>query len=472
MRPNLLYESGEPDLSLLVPEQQLEQDLHIEPILNVMSRQDRYVYGVVKKLLLSPLTDENAIVHRQQILRDFIDNPPLIHRIYGIASDIDLRAADYRAQMKPSFSRNLPISDKLRTATAFLGVLLDKLQELRDLGAAMTSPRYRSKGVTSLFEWLEHTYTNAFLSAARTHHRILQQAVQDCRLIIGGRIGNGLKGKGITLRKIDAAPSLSLGRLAAGKTSSFLLGHSLQEIEEGALSNVLRILRRFIDKCLGFADLLRYESGFYVGCMRLYEELAERGCGTAFPTPLPSEARGLSFTGLYDPGLAIRIGRQPVTNDLQAEEPYLLMITGENQGGKTTLLRSVGLAQLMMQCGMFVPAASFRASLCDRVFTHFTREEDDTMRSGKLDEELARLDRIVDQLTSRSLLLMNEPFASTTEREGSAIAKDLLSVCHELRLRVYIVTHFYELASWAYVQLKHAAFLSPARLLKARILIS
>ncbi len=121
----------------------------------------------------------------------------------------------------------------------------------------------------------------------------------------------------------------------------------------------------------------------------------------------------------------------------------------------------VGIAQLMMQCGMFVPATSFQANLCDQIFTHFTQEEDETMSSGKLDEELARLDQIIDHLTSRSLLLMNEPFASTTEREGSAIAKDLLTVCHELRLRVCIVTHFYELANWAYEQLEHTAFLSP-----------
>lgn len=461
MKPYLLYESKESGQEQPDIEQQLMQDLHLEPILNAMSRQDRFVYDTVKKLLLTPLTEENVILYRQQILKDLISNPSLIHRLYGIASDIDLRAADYRAQMKPSFSRNLPISDKLQTATVFLGILLDKLQELRDLGAARNL-RLSFKGLTALFERLEQTYTNAFLSDARAHRQILQQAVQECRLIIGGKVGNGLKGTGFMLRKMEADRSLSLNKLRAGKSASFLFGHNLKEIEESALSNVLRILRHFIDKCLGFADLLRYESGFYVGCMHLYEELAKRGCEAAFPTPLQSETRGLFFTGLYDPSLALHIGRQPITNDLQAEEMHLLVITGENQGGKTTFMRSVGLAQLMMQCGMFVSAASFQANPCDRVFTHFTREEDETMRSGKLDEELARLDRIVDRLTSRSLLLMNEPFASTTEREGSAIAMDLLSVCHELRLRVCIVTHFYELASWAYGHLKHAAFLSPA----------
>ncbi|GBG08316.1 putative DNA mismatch repair protein MutS [Paenibacillus agaridevorans] len=225
--------------------------------------------------------------------------------------------------------------------------------------------------------------------------------------------------------------------------------------------NVLRIISRFIGDSLNFTGLLRFESSFFVGCMNLYKELTKRGCEVAFPLPVQSNERYLSFTSLYNPSLAIRIKQQPHTNDLQMDDKSLLIISGANQGGKTIYLQSIGLAQLMMQCGLFVPATSFRASLCDHIFTHFTREEDETMRSGKLDEELSRLDQLIDHLTSRSLLLMNEPFASTTEREGSVIAKDLLSVCSEMHLRVYIVTHFYELANWAYGKLENAVFVSP-----------
>ncbi len=462
MKPNLLHESQKLNLELPVNEQPLLQDLHIEPILSAMSRQDPFVYRTMKMLLLNPLTDENTILYRQRILGDILPDPSLIHRLYFIASDIERQSEAYRTLMKPSFSRNVPIREKLKTATDFLPVLLVKLRELRDIGRAVL-PSCRSTGLTSLFRQLEQAYTDAFLADARTHHECLRQAVGEGQLIIGGKIGNGLKGTGYTLRRIEAASSLSLKRLKLGNSGSFLLAHSLKEIEESALSNLLRIVRRFIDKTLIFTDLLRFESSFYLGCTQLHDELTKRGCEAAFPLPIASEDRSFSFTGLYDPGMAIRIGRQPFTNDLQADGMRVLMITGANQGGKTTFLRSVGLAQLMMQCGMFVSAASFRAQPCDHIFTHFTREEDDTMRSGKLDEELARLDRIVDQLTSRSLLLMNEPFASTTEREGAAIAMDLLAVGHDLNLRIYIVTHFYELASWAQGQLKHAVFLSPVR---------
>ncbi len=87
-----------------------------------------------------------------------------------------------------------------------------------------------------------------------------------------------------------------------------------------------------------------------------------------------------------------------VGNDVCADHKSLVMITGANQGGKSTFLRSVGLAQLMTQCGMFVGAESLRVNVCDGVFTHYKREEDATMESGKLDEELARMSEIADHI--------------------------------------------------------------------------
>jgi DNA mismatch repair ATPase MutS len=140
------------------------------------------------------------------------------------------------------------------------------------------------------------------------------------------------------------------------------------------------------------------------------------------------------------------------------------MITGANQGGKSTLLRSLGLAQLMMQCGMFVGARSLRASVCAGVFTHYKREEDATMQRGKLDEELSRMSEIADQITPRSILLCNESFASTNEREGSEIARQVVRAMVDKRIRVFFVTHMYELAHNLHAeQLETALFLRAER---------
>jgi DNA mismatch repair ATPase MutS len=123
-----------------------------------------------------------------------------------------------------------------------------------------------------------------------------------------------------------------------------------------------------------------------------------------------------------------------------------VIITGANQGGKSTFLRSIGLAQLMMQCGMFVGAETFKAGMCPALFTHYKREEDVEMKSGKLDEELARMSEIVDHVKPDSIVLFNESFAATNEREGSEIAGQIVTALLEKRIKIFFVTHLYEFA--------------------------
>jgi DNA mismatch repair ATPase MutS len=109
--------------------------------------------------------------------------------------------------------------------------------------------------------------------------------------------------------------------------------------------------------------------------------------------------------------------REVVGNELSADDKDLVIIIGANPGGKSTFLRSIGVAQLMMQCGMLVPAKSFSANVCDGLYTHFKREEDAAMESGKLDEELGRMSVIVDSLTPNAMLLFKNPLRrQTSER--------------------------------------------------------
>jgi DNA mismatch repair ATPase MutS len=141
------------------------------------------------------------------------------------------------------------------------------------------------------------------------------------------------------------------------------------------------------------------------------------------------------------------------------------VITGANRGGKSTFLRSLGLAQLMMQAGMFVAAEAFRADVRVGLHTHFKREEDVTLRSGKLDEELGRMSSIVDQLMPGSMVLLNESFASTNEREGSEIGRQIVRAMLESGVKVGYVTHMYDLASRLQAERDgHAAFLRAERL--------
>lgn len=118
----------------------------------------------------------------------------------------------------------------------------------------------------------------------------------------------------------------------------------------------------------------------------------------------------------------------------------------------------------MMQAGMFVAARSFQASVSQGIFSHYKREEDRTMASGKLDEELKRMSEIVDQVHPHAIILFNESFTATNEREGAEISRQILRALMEKQIKAVFVTHLYELARRLYQEsLQTVLFLRAAR---------
>ncbi|MGA7080991.1 MAG: hypothetical protein WBQ43_08565 [Terriglobales bacterium] len=91
-------------------------------------------------------------------------------------------------------------------------------------------------------------------------------------------------------------------------------------------------------------------------------------------------------------------------------------------------------------------ARSVKAEICSALFTHCKREEDRTMKSGKFDEELARMSEIAEHIVPNSMLLFNESFAATNEREGSEIATQIVRALLEKGMKVFYITHLYEFA--------------------------
>jgi DNA mismatch repair ATPase MutS len=199
------------------------------------------------------------------------------------------------------------------------------------------------------------------------------------------------------------------------------------------------------DHVLEFFRRLRDEVAFYLGAVNLHARLAELG-PVSFPEPEPRGSFALRAEALADAALLLRLGEPVVANDLEADGARLLVVTGANQGGKSTFLRSLGLSELLMAAGLPVPARTYRAAVARRVFSHFSREEDETLRRGKLDEELARMRAIVDRLRPGDVVLLNESFSSTNEREGSEIARGVVEALVDAGIRVVYVTHLIDLA--------------------------
>lgn len=137
-----------------------------------------------------------------------------------------------------------------------------------------------------------------------------------------------------------------------------------------------------------------------------------------------------------------------VGNDVEfGDEGRIFILTGPNQGGKTTYTRSIGLAQMLFQAGLFVPAKEAAISPVDRILTHFNEDEKPDVRKGRLGEESQRLAAVFDRATAYSLVLLNESFSSTSPGEGMYLAEDIIRGIMLIGCRTVFATHFHELAA-------------------------
>lgn len=328
----------------------------------------------------------------------------------------------------------------------------------------------QSKGMVDLCAMLARELDDDYFATVDEH---LERLKFKAGTLMSARLGIGNRGKQYVLRAPRDVKLSFRERIGLDPPNSFSFqlaprdeagGRFLSDLKDRGVNLAANALAQSTDHITNFFKLLACEFGFYVGCLNLADHLAEKNEPITTPDAVSDDQVALSYRGIYDVCLALRSEGTVVGNDAEADGKMLLMITGANSGGKSTLLRSIGLAQLMMQAGMFVGAVAYSANICHAMFSHFIREEDETMTSGKLDEELARMSAIADRIGTGDLMLFNESFAATNEREGSEIARQVITALLEADIKVVFVTHQFTLADSFYSEgLDTAMFLRAER---------
>lgn len=448
MKAYLLHRDSDFDFEAAPPPNRddLIKDLELETLLNAMADGSKFLYEVSEQVLLAGLADPRAIAYRQDILADALAHPGVIRELYAVA----VGALDDKRGVWGFMSSQNPTS-VLSAAVRQLDVLVGRLRQLRRI-ADDHAATFTSDGMRRFFQTVRRELDDDYLGLLDRHLRQLR--FRDGELM-SARLDRDNSGIDYVLRSGQARRGWR-ERVGVARRSvySFALpprdeagAHALGEIANRGVNLVANAAAQSADHVSSYFTVLRAELGFYVGCLNLHDQLAARGQAVAFPAPAPAPpvSRELSCTDLRDVCLTLRID-QVVGNDVDSGGAPLMIITGANSGGKSTFLRSVGLAQLMMECGLFVTAGSYRSSVCQGIFTHFIREEDASMVSGRLDEELARMSAIADQIRPGCLILFNESFAATNEREGSEIGRQVVTALLEADIRVVFVTHHYDLA--------------------------
>jgi hypothetical protein len=425
---------------------QFAQDLELDVLLGAAAAGDRYLYDIVSAACTNAwANDIGTIRYRQDILKDCLANPSIVRQFYGFAVEPFGRDHSWSFSL---YGRDA--SSMVGSGVRTLQSCLDVLGRLRN-ACSIYAGRFASHGFRQFFDTLERDLDDDYLEAARTD---LNNLTFRSGLLLSAQVGNGGKGVGTMLRKPQPRDLSWMRRAFTPGAQSFTLqlhprdeagAQAFGELQNRGLSLISDAVYQSAEHVLSFLKALRAELAFYIGCLNLKEQLDRIGEPIAFPEAPRDEAR-FRCHNLRDVCLALTMGRPAVGNDVDADGKRLVIITGANRGGKSTFLRSVGLAQLMLQCGLFVTADAFTSSAHTGLFTHYKREEDRDMRSGKFDEELVRMSAMADHIRRRSLVLFNESFAATHEREGSEIARQIVSALLDNNVSVFFVSHMYEFA--------------------------
>lgn len=233
---------------------------------------------------------------------------------------------------------------------------------------------------------------------------------------------------------------------------SDVLRKQVTDIMSRTVSDIKSTLRKHVNINAYSLTGLMPEILFYNRWAELTDKIMATGMPMCKPGILNSEERSCSFTAVYNLKLAINKLRGEdiniITNDFEFDDKRrIYILTGPNRGGKTIFTQAVGIAMLMAQWGVYIPAKAAEISPCDGIFTHFPADENETVDLGRLGEESQRLSKIFKTATDRSLLLLNESLATTSVAEGVFIAKGVVKSMRYLGVRAIFNTHMHELAT-------------------------
>lgn len=447
MKVYLLYPDKDFNMNKELPPnwQDLVLDLGLDVMLSHMSGSDKFLFNISNQVLSSFETDINVIRYRQDILKDTLKNVQIVRELYEVPIKVK---EEKRRNWVGIYGFRTP-SSVLTGARGYLSIQIEGLRELKKI-AELYAHSFESAGFKRFFKMIREELTDGYLSTMEKH-------IEDLKFPNGVwasvNVGKGCEGDNYILRYPKEKGWLEK-LVSKTKTFSYKLhprddagAKVLEELRNISIARVAQSVACACEHIERFFERLQQELAFYLACANLVSSIKEIDMPLAFPHPLPYSEKKFESEYLYDLNLALTSQKKVVGNKMNSIDKDIFIIMGANKGGKTTFLRSIGQAQIMMQAGMFVPASFYSAPIVNSLFTHFKREEDKELKLGKFEEELRRMRTIVDNLKSNSMVLFNESFSSTNEYEGSEVAYQIIKALSEEENIIYFVTHMYALAS-------------------------
>ncbi len=429
-------------------------DLNLDQIVDAITA-GKQEYNL-KPFFYTPLQDIDAIEYRHEIMRD-LEHPTLAESIKSFAQK--MRAArEHLAQADKlyyQYQKERWFLDAVRLyCDAVCGLEHDLA--LADLG---------SRGFLAFREYLmAYVSSGRFTSLLTATNKLIAElsSVKYCVIV---------KGNSVKVRKYEAETDYSADveatfeKFKQGAAKDYLVQFptwpDMNQVEAQVLTCVAQLYpdifstlddycaknANYLDEAIGVFDR---EVQFYVAYLDYCAVFKRRGLRFCYPR-VSDKRKEVHDYEAFDLALAYKlIGRDTsvVCNDFYLKgKERILVVSGPNQGGKTTFARTFGQLHYLANLGCPVPGREAQLFLFDKLFTHFEKEEDITSLHGKLEDDLVRIHDILNQATSNTIVIMNEIFTSTTLQDAIFLGKEAMKRIIQLDLLCVCVTFIDELAS-------------------------
>lgn len=431
-------------------------DLNLDQVIDAITA-GRQEYNL-KPFFYTSLQDVETIEYRHEIMRE-LENSTLLENIKAFA------------QQMMVMRRYLTMIEKLYYHYHKEGWFLEAVeiycQAVRRLAQDLSSADLKSRGLIAFREYLTN-YANS--GGFRTLLSETERLKADLSSVKYGVI---IKDSKVQVRKYESEPdySIEVERTFEKFKQGAVKDYRIKETVEAGMNHVEAQILDFVAKLYPdiFLNLDNYyeknrsfveetiavfdrEIQFYIAYLEYIEQIKQAGLKFCYPQ-ISAVSKEVYDEEGFDIALAYKLVSENapvVCNDFYLKEPErIFVISGPNQGGKTTFARAFGQLHYLASLGLPVPGRKAQLFLFHRLFTHFEKEENIQNLRGKLQDDLVRIQHILSQTTSNSIIIMNEIFTSTAVDDAVFLSKKVMEKIIQLNLLCVWVTFIDEMASFS-----------------------